>query len=79
MASGFYRGCYVTFENIEAEGELRHMRAVLREKAIEMCNHSHTGRRGGREHWRSGFLRHLQPNGAGGIQIAQRKKVERLG
>jgi hypothetical protein len=33
---GFYRGGYVTFENVEGDGEPRHMRGVSREKAIEM-------------------------------------------
>jgi hypothetical protein len=32
---GFYRGGYVTFENVEGEGEPRHMHGVSREKAIE--------------------------------------------
>lgn len=32
----FYRGGYVTFENVEGDGEPRHMQGVSREKAIEM-------------------------------------------
>src|SRR5688572_16178930 len=35
-ALGFYRGGYVTFENVEEDGEPRHMRGVSREKAIEL-------------------------------------------
>ena len=31
---GFYRGGYVTFENVEGDGEPRHMREVSREKSI---------------------------------------------
>lgn len=31
---GFYRGGYVTFENVEGDGEPRHMRGVSREKSI---------------------------------------------
>lgn len=33
---GFSRGGYVTFENVEGDGEPRHMQSVSREKAIEM-------------------------------------------
>lgn len=35
-ALGFYRGGYVTFENVEGDGEPRHMQGISREKAIEL-------------------------------------------
>ena len=54
---GFYLGGYVTFENVEGEGEPRHMRDIARPKLIEMME---TLARGDldaleREPWLSGY------------------------
>lgn len=54
---GFYRGGYVTFENVEGEGEPRHMRRVSREKAIEMMRSLSNGDLAAleREPWEPGY------------------------
>lgn len=54
---GFSRGGYVTFENVEEDGEPRHMREVSREKAIEMMELLSQGNLAAleREPWREGY------------------------
>jgi hypothetical protein len=54
---GLYRGGYVTFENVEGEGEPRHMRGVSREKAIEMMLSLSNGDLAAleREPWQPGY------------------------
>lgn len=54
---GFYRGGYVTFENVEGDGEPRHKRGVSRENAIEMMIALSGGDLSALEHepWQPGY------------------------
>jgi len=54
---GFSRGGYVTFENVEGEGEPRHMRGISRKKAIEMMHSLSNGDLAAleREPWQAGY------------------------
>lgn len=54
---GFYLGGYVTFENVEGEGEPRHMTDIARPKLIEMMEALARGDLDAleREPWLSGY------------------------
>jgi hypothetical protein len=56
-ALGFFRDGYVTYENVEEDGEPRHMRGVTRERAVEMMRTLSVGDLAAleQEPWQAGY------------------------